>query len=125
MCADVQSDHLAFDPVDLIYAALIFEYVDVPAALATLRRNCRPGATLAVILQLPNAQQQTVSPSPFESLGALAPVIRLVSPATLRSAATAAGFAAEDSRTIELASGKCFSLELFSSRAAPASGNCS
>jgi hypothetical protein len=32
-CADVQSELLAFQPVELIYAALLFEYVDVPLAL--------------------------------------------------------------------------------------------
>jgi trans-aconitate methyltransferase len=51
ICADVQSDELRFEPVELIYAALILEYVDRPAAFATLKRNLSPGGTLAVVLQ--------------------------------------------------------------------------
>src|SRR5665213_533662 len=53
LCADVQSELLRLDPVDLIYAALVFEYVDISATFATLKRNLRPGGTLAVLLQLP------------------------------------------------------------------------
>jgi SAM-dependent methyltransferase len=30
-CADVQSESFEFEPVDMIYAALLFEYVDVAA----------------------------------------------------------------------------------------------
>ena len=113
ICADVQSDALRFDPVDLIYAALIFEYVDRPATLATLKRNCSPGGTLAVLLQLQDAGQQAVSASPYRSLGNLASVMSLVSPEELAREAAAAGFAAADSRVIVLASKKRFWLQTF------------
>ncbi len=113
ICADVQSGELRFNPVDLIYAALIFEYVDVPATFATLRRNCSPGGTLAVLLQLEATGQPAVSPSPFRSLGQLAPMLRLISPAELAAEAAAAGFAAAESRSIALASGKRFWLQMF------------
>lgn len=109
-CADVQSDALQFDSVDLIYAALLFEYVDVPSTLKTLKRLCRPGGTLATVLQLPNPSLETVSPSPYRSLGALAPVIRLVSPKDLGAQAEAAGFIRTESEVITLSSGKSFAL---------------
>jgi SAM-dependent methyltransferase len=112
-CADVQTDALRFDPVEFIYAALIFEYVDPAAALAMLRRHCVPGGSLAVLLQLPNPGQQAVSPSPYHRLSVLSPLLRLVEPAVLRRTAAAAGFAAEDSRSIGLRSGKCFELQMF------------
>ena len=109
-CADVQSDALRFEPVDLIYAALLFEYVDVSSALTTLKRLCRPGGMLATVLQLPNPDLSTVSPSPYRSLGALAPVIRLVEPEGLRAQADAAGFTLVDSAAVTLPSGKAFAL---------------
>ncbi len=118
-CAEVQADTPQFDPVEFIYAALIFEYVDTAAALATLRRLCLPGGWLAALMQLPGPDQQAVSASPYGSLSVLSPLLQLVEPAALRRAAAAAGFAAEDSRTIELRSGKCFELQVF--RAEPAS----
>jgi hypothetical protein len=107
-CADVQSELLRFERVELIYAALIFEYVDVPATLATLRRNCRVNGMLATVLQFPHADEDNVSPSPFASLRLLAPVMKLVSPRELCEYAAAAGFAPTDGEAIELPSGKQF-----------------
>jgi 2-polyprenyl-3-methyl-5-hydroxy-6-metoxy-1,4-benzoquinol methylase len=111
--ADVQSKSLRFEPVELIYAALLFEYVDVPSALATLRRNCAPRGLLATVLQLFGADQVAVSPSPYGSLGLLAPALRLVTPAELSRHAGTTGFALEDSKTITLSSGKRFELQSF------------
>jgi len=112
-CADVQSERLTFDPVELIYAALIFEYVDISATLATLKRNLRPGGTLAVLLQLPHSDQRAVSVSPYRSLNRLISVLKLVAPDELRSRAMAAGFAVGSSDRIDLPSGKQFWLQTF------------
>jgi ubiquinone/menaquinone biosynthesis C-methylase UbiE len=77
-CADVQSNTLLFEPVAFMYAALLFEYVDVPRVLAVLRRNCQAEAILATVLQLPHASQASVSASPYTSLSSLATHIKLV-----------------------------------------------
>ena len=111
-CVDVQSGPLRFEPVDLIYAALLFEYVDVPSALATLKGICRPGGTLATVLQLPNPDLSAVSPSPYRSMDALAPVIRLVAPEDLCAQADAVGFRLVLSDVIALPSGKSFALQI-------------
>jgi SAM-dependent methyltransferase len=113
LCADIESPETKFAPVDLIYAGLILEYVDLGAALATFRRNANPGATLAALIQLPAAGQEAVSPSPYESLRKLEHAMRLVAPAALREAAAEAGFLRRDSRTLGLSSGKRFHLEVF------------
>jgi ubiquinone/menaquinone biosynthesis C-methylase UbiE len=112
-CADVQSETLTFDPVELIYAALVFEYVDVAATLATLKRNLQPGGTAAVILQLRHSDQQVVSASPYRSLDKLIPALKLVAPEDLRSYARAAGFGVGSSNRIDLPSGKQFWLQIF------------
>ena len=39
VCADVQSESARYSPVDLTYAALLFEYVDVRSTLKMLKRN--------------------------------------------------------------------------------------
>jgi hypothetical protein len=111
MCADVQSPALSFEPVDLCYAGLLFEYVDLSSTMATLERSCRAGGTLATVLQLPS--ERLVSPSPYRSLDRLAPAMRLIAPAQLAGAAAAAGFAAETSEIIRLSSGKSFCLQTF------------
>jgi SAM-dependent methyltransferase len=112
-CADVQSETLTFDPVELIYAALIFEYVDVAATFATLKRNLKPGGIAAAILQLRHSDQQVVSVSPYRSLDKLIPVLKLVEPEELRLHATNAGFTVGSSKRIDLPSGKQFWLQSF------------
>jgi ubiquinone/menaquinone biosynthesis C-methylase UbiE len=111
VCADVQSVSLMYDSVDLTYAALLFEYVDVLSTLKTLKRNSRPGAVLTTVLQLPHSTIHAVSPSPYKSLGALASAMTLVAPETLCRVAVDAGFASVDSTTIELSSGKRFCVQ--------------
>ncbi len=113
LCADVQSESLNYGPVDLTYAALLFEYVDIPSALRTLKRNSRPGATLTAVLQLPHAAMPSVSPSRYQSLGSLSSLMRLVSPEDLDTAAQKAGFGSVDVATIELPSGKQFCVQNF------------
>lgn len=112
-CADVQSETLTFDAVALIYAALIFEYVDVAATFATLKRNLQPGGILAVLLQLRHSDQWVVSASPHRSLDKLIPALKLVEPDELRAYATAAGFTVASSNRIDLPSGKRFWLQSF------------
>ncbi len=113
VCADVESESLIYDPVDLTYAALLFEYVGVSATLRTVKRNSRPNAVLTTVLQLSHPAIPAVSPSPYKSLGNLAPAMTLVAPETLCDAAADVGFAAVDSTIIELSSGKRFCVQSF------------
>jgi hypothetical protein len=116
-CADIQSKALTFEPVDLIYAALLFEYVDTPAALENLRRLSRQGGTLAAILQLPHEEKTAISPSPYATLQGLSPLMRLVDPAELSRQAAAAGFTSDAKpETLDLPSGKRFLLQAFAAR---------
>jgi hypothetical protein len=113
VCANVQSESVMYSPVDLTYAALLFEYVDVNSTLKTLRRNSRPNAVLTTLLQLPHSSIHPVSPSPYKSLGSLASAMTLVAPEALCRAAVEVGFATADSTTIELPSGKRFCVQNF------------
>jgi hypothetical protein len=113
VCADVQSGSLTYDPVDFTYAALLFEYVDLPSTLSTLNRNSRRDAALTTVLQLPHSTLHAVSRSPYSSLARLGSVMRLTAPETLCRAAADAGFAVVDSTIIELPSGKKFCVQNF------------
>jgi hypothetical protein len=115
LCADVQSPSLRYGPVDFSYAALLFEYVDVAAALDTFKRNSRLNARLTTVVQLAHSALSPVSASPYRSLDRLAPIMRLVVPEDLRSAAARAGFAYDDSEILTLASGKQFCVQNFGS----------
>jgi 2-polyprenyl-3-methyl-5-hydroxy-6-metoxy-1,4-benzoquinol methylase len=113
VCADIQSESITYSPVDLTYAALLFEYVDIHSTLKTLKRNCRPSAFLTTVLQLPHSSIHAVSPSPYKSLGRLASAITLVAPEALGHAAADVGFTSADAMTIELTSGKMFCVQNF------------
>jgi trans-aconitate methyltransferase len=112
-CADIESRRLQFEPVALIYAALIFEYADVAATLRTLQRNLQPGGTLAALLQLAHAERRAITPTVYRSLNALEPAFKLVAPAELRAAASVAGFEFEYSSRVDLPSGKQFLMQVF------------
>jgi SAM-dependent methyltransferase len=114
---DIQEPVERIAPVELIYAALVFEYVDPVPALRNLKSICRPEGVLATVLQLPSDGSPPVSESPFDTLKELGPTMRLLSPDTLADCATAAGFALQSSRTIALSSGKKFALQVFKRQA--------
>lgn len=111
--ADIQSSAKLFEPVDLIYAALLFEYVDLARAMSSLRRHCRAGGVLATLIQLPHESMGAVSPSPFASLLSLDSIMRLISAEALCEHAQAAGFQQEASSTVVSPAGKRFALQTF------------
>ena len=112
-CADIEQGVPAMPPAALVYAALVFEYVDLGRAVRHLRSICLPGGTLATVLQLPKAGTSEVSPSPFTRLEGLSAIMRLVPPENLREAGSEAGFVPHDEKLITLASGKQFCLQVF------------
>ena len=112
-CADIAGDAPELRPVDLIYGALVFEYVDIAKALKNLRGICLPGGILAALLQLPKEGVANVSPSPFVTLKDLGSIMRLVPPNDFRKIAEGLGFGFLSQKLITLESGKQFPLQIF------------
>jgi len=105
---DIASQTCRFEPVDLIFAALMFEDIEVAAGLASLRRNVLPGGLVAAVLQLPHPAIAAVTPSPFTSLSKLGPIQRLVASEQFAEAARHVGFEVQPDVRRILASGKAF-----------------
>ncbi len=110
---DVQTDEFAFAPVDLVFAGLLFEYVDAEAVLAKTRAMLCPGGTLLTVVQLPSSAIPEITPSQFASLGALSSVMRLLPPTLLRQLAAAHGYCETEAQTVEAADGKEFRIQAF------------
>jgi hypothetical protein len=113
MVGDVQRDVLMIQPVALIFAALLLEYVDTDVVLPRMRTWLQDGGVLATMVQLPSETLAEVSPTPYASIQALAPVMRLVPPSQVSAAAARsrlAPIAAYDKAT---PSGKRFQVQLF------------
>ena len=115
ICADVGAgnDELAFAPVDLMFAALIFEYVDARMVLPRLAARLSAGGLLAVLLQLPALGVPEITRTSHARLTALAPVMRLVDPEAIADAARTAGLMPSGTRRIDLPTGKSFQLLRF------------
>lgn len=111
--ADIQQAINGCRRVDLVFAALVLEYVDVRAALASFRSLCAKNGALVVILQAASSSLETVSRSPFESLQLLAPVMRLHDPTDFSDQARTCGFTFKFSRRITLPSSKSFDVVTF------------
>lgn len=110
---DIQDPVDRIEPVELIYAALVLEYVDPAPVLRNLKSICRPHGILATVLQLPSERATRISDSPFTSLQGLAPAMHLVSPQVLTGTASDTGFAPLTARRIALPSGKEFVVQVF------------
>jgi hypothetical protein len=110
---DVQSDEFGFDPVELVFAGLLFEYVDVYPVLDRIHAMLCARGVLVALLQLPSEAIAEVTPSPYAVLGSLASVLRLVPPAHFAELAEQCGFRSMQARTVAAAGGKQFHIQEF------------
>lgn len=113
IAGDIQSEKLAFAPVELLFAGLLLEYVNVETAIARTRSMVTANGRFVTVLQLPSTGSQQVSPSPFSSVQALAEVMRLVPPLVLQQAAKGNSYTQLDSRTVVSTGGKQFQVQVF------------
>jgi hypothetical protein len=110
---DIQQPGLDIAPVEFIYAGLVFEYVQLRPTFNMLKSLCKTNGVLAVVLQAPSESLGAISNSPFTSLRALAPLMRLIQPADLEAIAAEAGFVPCSCRSLVLPSGKEFAVQVF------------
>ncbi|TXT24198.1 MAG: type 11 methyltransferase [Planctomycetota bacterium] len=111
--ADLQQDEVSIAPVDLVFAALLFEYVETDAVLESVRRLLKPGGCLTTVVQLPHTDAPTVTPSPFINLQSLGSCLRLVSPEFLRERAAAHSLTETESVRVTSLGGKSFQGQSF------------
>jgi trans-aconitate methyltransferase len=119
---DIQTEEVAFHPVELIFAGLVLEYVDVDAVLRKLHSLLVSGGVFGTVVQLPHPASAAVTPSPFRSLQALAPVLRFVPPARLTELAGRHVCGEIESRVVESPGGKRFQVQAFRLHAPTAFG---
>ena len=111
--ADIAGDELHLEPVDLSYAALILEYVDVAAALRNLLSICREAGHLVAVLQRPSSPLPAITPTIVPSILGLAAVMKLVDPLALVEVARGIGFALRESTSVTSSTGKQFAIHVY------------
>ncbi len=122
ICDDFLSPTCVVPPVDLLFAGLLFEYVDYLVGLSSIRRFIKPEGHLSVVLQLPCDSISTVSPSPYHSLKKLDTLLTLVEPESFRERAIALGMSIDLDDRVALQSGKSFQVLLMRNRKDSQSG---
>jgi hypothetical protein len=111
--ADISHERLEFEPVELVYAALVFEYVDVRSALRNLHFACDRGGHLVTLLQLPSAEAAAVTPTAFTSIRTLSTALEFVDPLAFEEMARNAGFALQYGTRATSVAGKEFAVHVF------------
>jgi SAM-dependent methyltransferase len=112
-CADLASEAIAADPVDLVHAALVLEHAGVEGCLRNALALVKPGGWLSVVLQLPS-EAAGVSQTPFVSMQSLRNHFQLVEREQLVSALQASGLQLAHEQRTDLPGGKAFWLGMFS-----------
>ncbi|MFA6541710.1 MAG: class I SAM-dependent methyltransferase [Bacteroidota bacterium] len=112
-CIDVNEVH--FDPAayDLVYAALIFEYVDWKSLLTRIAEAIVPGGFLSVVIQLRSDSTPAVTPTQYKSLLALESIFHFVDPGELAEQAKNLNLILISRATEPLPSGKAFEIFRF------------
>ncbi|MHC1739267.1 MAG: class I SAM-dependent methyltransferase [Ignavibacteriaceae bacterium] len=108
LCGDISSGEIIFSSVELIFASLLFEYVDIDSALENIGKLICKDGKLAVVLQVPNPDIPEVSPSPYKSLEILSEVFSFVTPEKFIGACESKGFNLILRNKTKLNSGKEF-----------------
>jgi SAM-dependent methyltransferase len=121
LCRDFLTLGDDLEPVDFVYAGLVFEYVDHREGLSAITRFLKPDGHLSVVLQLPNDSMNAVTPTPYTTLNKLEGLLNFVPPRDLEFAAHAFGLRVRESNAITLPTGKSFHEFLFRKVGIPSS----
>jgi len=106
--ADLEMCTLENQAYSLIYAGLVFEYIEPRKLLQNISTWLSVGGIMISILQLPSKHLTQVSETPYTSLKALESIMKLVSPKQFKSIAYDTGLQEMEARTVTLESGKPF-----------------
>ena len=112
-CVDLSEGELRIQPVALVHAALFFEHTGLGGALDNALSLVAPEGRLSVVLQLPDRQQQNVTPTAYASMQALAESFSLVDVSCFRALLEKQGFRLLNEELRPLPTGKALWLGVF------------
>ncbi len=93
---------------DFVFAALLFEYIDVMHVLQKLRGSMTQDGVLVALVQQPHESMSAVSTTPYTSLMALSGIMKLYNKDDFIKLTISAGFVKTGEEYIVLDSGKKF-----------------
>ena len=114
-CVDLSEGELRIPPAALVHAALFFEHTGLGGALDNALSLVAPEGRLSVVLQLPDHQQQNVTPTAYASMQTLAENFSLVDASHFRGVLEKRGFRLVHEEIRPLPTGKTLWLGVFAS----------
>jgi SAM-dependent methyltransferase len=114
IACDLDRDQPGLSNIDLVFAALIFEYVDAQIVMEKIAKWLAPNGVVVVVLQCPCKDISEITPSSFKSLEKLAPIMKLVDSKQLISIAKTNRMTLLQQKIHKLKSGKQFCSYFFS-----------
>jgi hypothetical protein len=118
--ADISSVNQSFIKADFVWAALIFEYVDLSVCFKFIQNNTGEAATLIVTIQSNNGVT-SVSKTGVEPIKSVASIFKVVDRESLKATALAYGFQAVEMEENYLPNGKSLLTYIFSKTTVPSS----
>jgi len=111
--ADLETYMIENQAYSLIFAGLVFEYLEPRILLSSITSGLCLGGVMVSILQLPAKHLKRVSKTPYTSLNKLNSIMKLISPQAFKSMTNASGLREIEERTVTLESGKPFYIGTF------------
>lgn len=113
----IQADLATFEyhgnPVDLIHAALIFEYVDPEIMIPRFIKWLKADGILSVVLQLESETADKISDTEFQSLKKLGEILNLIEPKRFCNICVECGLSQLKNFIVDLPGGKKFNVIIF------------
>ncbi len=100
-------------PVVMVHAALIFEHAGLDVALENSLALVAPGGNLSIVLQLPSAEEQDVTPTRYTSMQTLKRDFELIDRDELERVLRSKGFELVEQKDRSLPRGKALWLGVF------------
>lgn len=109
---DLESCELDKQAYSLIFAGLIFEYLEPLVLLQKIAKWLQVDGILVSVLQLP-AEGASVSETPYTSLKSLSSIMSLIDPTQFKPIAADIGLMAIEEKSITLETGKSFYIGIY------------
>jgi hypothetical protein len=112
-CIDLAEERVDMEPVQLVYAALVFEHAGVGRCLENALSMVASGGALSIVLQLPSEIEHAVGASRFPAMQSLKSHFSLIDPAWFRETLEARNFRFAQQARRSLPAGKAFWMGVF------------
>jgi SAM-dependent methyltransferase len=116
ICADLASQGLNLKHFDLVFAALVFEYINPEKFLPEIHRWLKPGGLLVTILQMSSSASEMISDTPYDTLKSLSSTMNLVDPDDFHRQAEKFAFSLVYTNIVELPRQKRFLVGIYCSQ---------